>query len=454
MNARPSVDHPENTEVQLLCARYVVPVVPAECILKNHCVVIRGDVILDLLPEIDASRQYPGALRVDLSRHVLMPGLINMHTHSPMTLLRGIADDIELQEWLKSYIWPVEQTFVSESFVRDGTRLAIAEMLRCGTTCFNENYFFPETIAETAAEAGIRACIGIPVIDVATNWAGSADECIEKGMFIIEHVEKNLTTFSLSPHAPYTVDDAALKRIAVVSEALDLPVHMHVLESAWEIQHSLQVHGCRPLQRLERLGLMTPRLLAVHMTQCSRSDFGLLKASGANVVHCPQSNLKLANGICPVSDLIAESVNVVIGTDGAASNNNLDILSEAQTAALLAKGATGDALVLAAPRVLEMLTIKAAEALGIQHLTGSVEKGKQADLTALDLHYPESQPVYNVISQLIYAASSRQFTDTWVAGRRLLDEGRLTSLDIDSVMQSTAQWQDKISNRITPQMPV
>lgn len=410
--------------------------------------VIDGDRIVDLLPSGLARIRYPSVPAVHLDHHALLPGLINMHTHTPMTLLRGYADDLELGTWLNDHIWPLERKFVTPQFVADGSKLAIAEMLRGGTTCFSDMYFFPEVTADIASQAGIRACIGLPVFEMATAWASQVDEYFEKGVALLESKSgQPLTSFSIAPHAPYSVTDKTLERAAEVSRRYSIPIHTHLLETKSEIRHSLDIHGRRPLQRLDALHLLNEDLISVHMTQLSSDDIGLLAERGVQVVHCPKSNLKLASGMCPVAALLAASVNVAIGTDGAASNNNLDLLSEAQTAALLAKGLSADPCALDAFTALEMLTINGARGLKMDHAIGSIEIGKQADLVAIDLHAPETQPLHNVLSQLIYAASSHQFTDVWVAGNILMKSGALTTLDLSSMMEAAESWRTRLEAR-------
>jgi len=431
---------------QLIHARYVVPVRPQHAVYENYCVAIRDDVILDVLPSAEARAAWPHAETVELPDHVLMPGSVNAHTHTPMTLMRGYADDMELHVWLKEHIWPAEREFAGPEFVADGTRLAIAEMLRAGTTCFNDMYFFPDATIETCLEVGMRASIGITIIEMESAWAKDVDSYIEKGLELHEKWKSHpLISFTLSPHAPYTVSDETLERIAALSKEWRFPVHMHLLETEWEIKQSHQQHDLHPLTRLEQYGLLDSNLLAVHMTQLSTDDIEKLARVGAHVVHCPQSNLKLASGICPLTSLLKAGVNVALGTDGAASNNDLDLLAEAQTAALLAKGISGDAKAVDAFQVLEMMTINGACALGLGERLGSIEQGKQADLCALDLSAPETQPLYHVVSQLIYAASRRQVSDVWVAGKRLLDHGELTTIDLDAVLSSARQWQSRLA---------
>jgi 5-methylthioadenosine/S-adenosylhomocysteine deaminase len=431
---------------KLIHARYVVPVRPQDVVLENYGVVVCDDVIRAVLPLAEAKESWPDAELIDLSDHLLIPGLVNAHTHAPMTLLRGYADDMELPVWLRDHIWPAEREFVGPEFVADGTRLAIAEMLRSGTTCFNDMYFFADSAIEVCLETGMRASIGITIIEIESAWAVDVESYVEKGLALHERWKSEpLISFTLSPHAPYTVSDETLDRIALLSVERGLPVHMHLLETEWEIKQSLQQHDLHPLVRLDLRNLFNNKLQAVHMTQISNDDIDRLIASGAHVIHCPQSNLKLASGICPLSSLLKAGVNVALGTDGAASNNDLDLLAEAQTAALLAKGVSGDAEAAPAFQVLEMMTINGARALGLEERIGSIEVGKQADLCALNLNSPETQPLHNVVSQLVYAASSRQVSDVWVAGKRLLAEGKLTTIDLDVVLDSARKWQARLA---------
>ena len=433
-------------QVTLISAGHVVPVCPETGALANHTVVVADDLIADLLPTEAALRGWPDAARIDLPGHVVFPGLVNAHTHSPMSLLRGYADDMELHVWLQDHIWPVEARYVNPEFVQDGTRLAVAEMLRSGTTCFNDMYFFPGSTIEVCRQAGIRVSAGITIIEMASSWAADVGSYIEKGLALsAQWQDEPLVSFALAPHSPYTVSDDTLKTIANLSEDTGFPVHMHLLETEWEIKQSFQQHDVHPMTRLQRHGLLNERLLAVHMAQLSAEDIAQVAGSGASVVHCPQSNLKLASGFCPVAALVDAGINVALGTDGAAGNNDLDLLGEAQTAALLAKGVAGDAKAVNAFQALEMATINGARALGLGDRLGSIEAGKQADLVALDLAQPETQPLHHVVSALVYAASSRQVTDVWVAGQRVLKSGELTSMDMDEVMKSAARWQKRLA---------
>jgi len=430
----------------LLLPGLLVPMEPRLQVLEQMAVVIEGEYITAVLPRNEALAVHKDARCIDMPEHVLIPGLINMHTHSAMSLLRGYADDLDLQVWLNEHIWPVEKLFLGAGFVHDGSMLAIAEMLRGGTTCFNDLYFFPEVTAAAAVEAGMRACIGLPVIDVPTPWAANDQEYIDKGLEVsASWQDEPLISTALAPHAPYSVGDKALERIAELSEMQDMRVHMHVLESEWEIDESTRRHGKSTLDRLRDVGLLNERLLAVHMTQLNGTDLRVLSETGVNVIHCPESNLKLGNGICPVARLLENGVNMALGTDGAASNNNLDLLAEAKTAALLAKGYSSDPCVLNAFQTLEMLTINAAKALGRSNQLGSIKVGKLADMCAIRMDSLQTTPMYDVISHLVYAVSSQQVSHVWVAGRMLLQDGEFLHLDVDDIIERAKRWAGRIA---------
>jgi len=436
-------------ETVLLLPRLLVPVRPRLQVLEQMAVVMEGELITAVLPRTRALAMYENASRIELPEHVLVPGFINMHTHSAMSLLRGYADDLNLQVWLSEHIWPVEKAFLSPGFVHDGSRLAIAEMLRGGTTFFNDLYFFPEVTAAAAVEAGIRACIGLPVINVPTIWSDNEHEYIDKGLEVSASWQgEPLISTAFAPHAPYSVGDAALERIAELSAASDMRVHMHVLESGWEVEESLRQHGKPTLERLNDTGLLNERLLAVHMTQLNGTDLEALSETAVNVIHCPESNLKLGNGICPLARLLDHNINVALGTDGAASNNDLDLLGESRTAALLAKGYAADPCVATAFQALEMLTINAARALGKVDQLGSVEAGKLADLCAIRLDALQTTPMYDVVSHLIYAASSQQVSHVWVAGQLLLENGHLIRMESADIINRAQHWAERIATEV------
>ena len=430
----------------LIHARWVIPVEPDNSALDYHSVAIDEGRIVAVCPGNEAHQSFEAQNIIELDHHALIPGLVNSHTHAAMTLLRGIADDLPLMDWLNDHIWPAEKKWVNEQFVHDGSQLAIAEMLRSGTTCFNDMYFFPEVTARVASSGQIRSCIGLILIDFPTTYAGSPDEYFARGLAVNDEFRHHpLVRCAFAPHAPYTVSDPPLKRVQILSDELDLPVHIHLHESADEIARSLQEHGQRPLQRLQQLGLVSPSLAAVHMTRLEDSERQLLAENGSSVVHCPESNLKLASGFCEVQKLLDAGVNVALGTDGAASNNDLDMLGEMRTAALLGKAIHNDASAVPAHTVLRMATLNGARALGMADEIGSIETGKWADLTAIDLCTLETQPVYNPISQLVYAAGREHVTDVWVAGQQVLKHRQLTHLDIDELLQRVHGWQTRIA---------
>ncbi len=438
---------PEQTAELRIDARWIIPVTAPGLVLERHSLLVNGGDIVDILPREEAGRRYAARQVVELDHHALAPGLVNAHTHAPMSLMRGFADDLPLMTWLNEHIWPAEANHVDEEFILAGTRLAIAEMIRGGTTCFNDMYFHPEVVAQCASDAGIRACVGMIVLEMPTGWAQDSQQYIEKGLRVHDRFRFDpLVRTAFAPHAPYTVEDAALIRIQTLADELDVPIHMHVHETAHEIELSMDRFGVRPLERLAGLGLATPRLMAVHMTQLLGEEIAYIAEHGVNVIHCPQSNLKLASGFCPVAALLVAGVNVAVGTDGAASNNDLDMLEEVRTAALLAKGVAGSPEVALADAALRMATINGARALGLDDRIGSLEPGKSADLIAIDMEHPRTRPLYDAIAQVVYAAASDQVSDVWVAGRRLLENGRLTTLDSEEVVEQADRWTDILRN--------
>ena len=399
----------------------------------------------ELLPARLARERYPRARRTELSGHALIPGLINLHTHAAMTLMRGLADDRSLMDWLQNHIWPVETRFVSSDFVRDGTLLACAEMLRGGVTCFNDMYFYPEAAGRAALAAGMRAALGIIVIEMPSAYAADAQDYLSKGLATRDGMkDESLLSFCIAPHAPYTVSDRAFERIAVLQGVLDLPLHIHLHETRDEIEHSLARHGARPLARLQRLGLVDANLIAVHAVHVTGQEADLLAQEGCHVAHCPSSNLKLASGIATPANLLKAGVNVGLGTDGAASNNRLDLFTEMRLAALLAKGTGDDPTALPAPTVLEMATVRAARALGLEDRIGTLAPGKCADMTAVNLGALDLAPCYDPLSHLVYAAGREHVSHVWVNGELLVENGRLTRLDTRELAAKAAYWKEKI----------
>ncbi len=438
-------DHSQTADT-VIHAGWIVPAVPEGVVLKDYSIVVRGDRITALLPREETAGISAGE-ELELPGHALIPGLINAHGHAAMTLLRGYADDLPLMPWLEQHIWPAETRHMSEAFVRDGVELAITEMIRSGTTTFSDMYFFPDVCASVAGEMGMRCQITFPVFDFATVWARDADEYIAKGLALRDqHKHNPLLDVVFGPHAPYTVSEDGLSRISTLAAELDLAVHIHLHETAGEVLMAVEQTGERPLDTLDRLGLLGPRTQCVHMTDLGEQDIALLARTGAHVIHCPQSNMKLGAGYCPVSRLQEAGVNVALGTDGAASNNDLDLFSEMQSAALLAKLASRDASALPAPRALSMATICGARALGRERDIGSLEPGKCADFIAVDLSTPESQPLYHPLSQLVYSCSRNQVTHSWINGRMVMEQRQLPGRNIGELMRRVQQWQTRIAS--------
>jgi len=430
----------------LIEAGWVVPVEPHGAVLADHAVAVADGRILALLPAAEARARFAARETVRRPDAVLIPGFVNAHTHNPMTLLRGIADDMPLMQWLQQHIWPVEAAVIGPEFVADGVALAIAEMLRGGTTCCNENYFFPDVQAEVYRRHGFRARVGLPVIDFPTAWAKTADEYFERAAEVHDRWRDDpLIGTAFAPHAPYTVSDANFERIRMLADQLDVPVHCHVHETADEVRESQDKHGQRPLARLDRLGVVNDRLVAVHMTQLTDAEIALCAERGVTVVHCPESNLKLASGFCPAAALQRAGVTLAIGTDGCASNNDLDMVGETRTAALLAKAVAGDASALDAASALRAATLGGARAVGWEDRIGSIEPGKQADLVCIDLSALETQPVHHVLSQLVYAAGRQHVSDVWIAGRAKLRAGALVDMEADALLARARQWRERIA---------
>ncbi len=429
----------------LIKARWIIPVDPQQSILKDYAIAIHQGSILDILPSPLAQTHYNSRETIELGNHALIPGLINLHTHAAMTLMRGLADDLPLMEWLNKHIWPVENRHVSESFVFDGTQLACAEMLRSGITCFNDMYFFPEACAQAALNTGMRAAIGMIAIDFPTPYANDADDYLAKGIALRDKLHPNpLLSFCFAPHAPYTISDQALTRILTYAEQLQVPIHMHLHETPDEIDISITSYNMRPIERMQQLGILSPGFIAVHMVHLTDTEIQLMKRYGCHIAHCPSSNLKLANGFAPITSLLNNGINVGIGTDGTASNNRLDIFEEMRLTALLAKAVSCRADTLPAYQALEMATINGAKALGIDTITGSLEPGKAADITAVDFSDLHLSPCYNPVSHLVYTAGREQVSHVWVNGKMLLEDKRLTTLDSKQLENRATYWKARI----------
>ena len=427
-------------------ARWIIPVVPRGAFFEHHSIVISQGRIVEIAPTETVRKKYQAEEHVDLSEHLLIPGLINNHTHTPMSLMRGLADDLPLMEWLNDHIWPAENRWVSEPFVRTGSLLAMAEMLRAGTTTFNDMYFYPDVVAETAIQVGMRAHVGAVVFDFPSGWGKGPEEYFEKAEQLMSSFKGNpLVTCQIGPHAPYTVSDENLRKTLAYAERHDCQINIHLHETEDEVQSSLKQYGKRPIERLTSLGFLSPRVIAVHMTTLDDSDFAHLAKTQPHIVTCPESNLKLASGFCPVQRLVDAGLNVSIGTDGAASNNDCDMLAEMRSTALLAKAVAKNPTACDAAQTLEMATINAAKALKVDDRVGSLTPGKQADITAIALNELECMPLYQPISQLVYTTNRHQVSDVWVAGKRLLQERQLTTIDTETLIAEVREWQVKLA---------
>ena len=434
--------------IDLLIEPSWIAAVNPDAVLKNHAVAVHAGRIVAVLPSIEARSRFNPAQRVLLEDHILIPGLINLHTHAAMSLMRGLADDLPLMDWLEKHIWPAETAHVSAQFVYDGTRLACAEMLAGGITCFNDMYFFPEAAAAAASEFGMRAMLGITAIEFPTPYASDADDYIDKGLAVREQwMNHPLIGFCLAPHAPYTVSDTTFERLATLAAQLNIPIHCHIHETRKEIEESLHLHGLTPLARLKRLGLLGPGFIGVHGIHLDPPDLELLAATGCSVAHCPTSNLKLGNGIAPVAQMRQMGINVGLGTDGAASNNRLDMFGEMRLAALLAKGSTGDASTLPAREALRMATLDNANALGLGGEIGSITPGKSADLVAVSLKGLNTQPCYDPVSHLVHVAGRECVTHVWVGGKCCVDHKTIVGDGQNDLESAIALWQNRLEVR-------
>ncbi len=432
---------------QIVDARWIVPVEPADTVLEHHSLAIHQGRILALLPTEKVPERFVPRRRFALTDHLVLPGLVNLHTHAAMALLRGYADDMPLMRWLHERIWPAESRHVSPAFVHDGTLLACWEMLRGGITCFNDMYFFPEAAATAALESGMRAALGITVFEFPSAYGSDAEDYLSKGLATRDMLrDEALISFCLAPHAPYTVADRTFERIALLAGQIDLPIHIHIHETEDEIAGSLREHGVRPLTRLHRLGLLGPGMIAVHAAHLNDDDIELLGSQGCHVAHCPTSNMKLASGLAPVGRMLARGIGIGLGSDGAASNNRLDLLQEMRHAALLAKLGSANPACLPAHQALRMATLDGARALGLDGEIGSLTPGKAADLFALRLTDWELQPCYDAVSQMVYAAGREQVTHVWVAGKLRIEDRKPVDAGISVLLERTKMWQNELSN--------
>lgn len=437
--------NPEAVDL-LINPRWIIPVIPENATFSDCSVAVRDGRIVAICPRKEAGRRFRAAEIIDLDNHALIPGLINCHGHSAMALFRGYADDLELNTWLTRHIWPAEGRWVSEEFVRDGAALALLEMVKSGTTTFADMYFFPDQVAKKSLEFGLRAEIAFPIFDFPTAWARNGDEYIHKGLELHDAFKGNeLIAIAFGPHAPYTVSDRLFEQVAIYADELDSAVHLHLHESWSEVEEALARNNQKPIDRMKSLGILTANTQCAHMVAVDDDDIALIADSRTHVVHCPRSNMKLGNGISPVTKMMSQGVNVALGTDGAASNNGLDLFSEMQFASLLAKGTTGDPTALDAHQSLRMATLNGARALGLEAVTGSIEPGKSADLVAVDLSGGQFEPLYHPASQLVYTQAATAVRDVWVKGKQLLRNGKLTRFEEEDILAKARYWHNKVS---------
>jgi 5-methylthioadenosine/S-adenosylhomocysteine deaminase len=435
-----------STEVDLIIeARWLATVVKNAPLLEHYSVIVQNDTIVDLLSTALARSKYTSADTVSLDEHILIPGLINLHTHAAMNLMRGIADDLPLMQWLNEHIWPAERAVVSSDYVRDASLHACAEMLSGGTTCFNDMYFFPKATAAAINQAGMRANLGLFVSEFANSYANDADDYLQKGFESHDSWRGNsMISSSIAPHAPYTVSNRTFEKIITYAEQLSIGIHTHLHETRDEISQSETQYGVRPIQRLAALGLLGPNFTAAHGVHLLPSEIDMLSGHGCHIAHCPSSNLKLGSGIAPISSMLKNNVNVGIGTDGAASNNRLDMFAEIRLAALLAKGVSEDPTTVPAHQALEMATINAAKALGLDDKIGSIEIGKKADVVAIKLSDITISPCYDPISHLVYTCGREHVTHTWVAGELRYSNGLYANIEPMELKEIIQKWQPKL----------
>lgn len=421
----------------IIHCRYLIPIIPRNTVLHHQSVAIHCGQIIDILDTKMANSQYQANNTYNLSDHALLPGFINAHTHVPMNLFRGLADDLPLMTWLQEHIWKAEASTLTPNAVAAGTQMAIAEMLLSGTTCFFDMFFFTETILSTTEAMGIRAKLSLHIMDIANQWAKNAAECFEKSRIILQAQQYNpLIGLTITPHSPYTNDDKALRDARDLADEYQLPMIIHLHETKREIQDSITQFNKRPIARLKQLGLLQPDVLAVHMTHLNEQDFDIIDKTGISIAHCPESNLKLGSGLSPVTELLNRQVNVALGTDSVASNNDLDMLGEMRQAAFLQKGLHQDPSVLPAYQALEMATINGARAMNMDKIIGSIEVSKSADLCAINLNTSFTQPCYNPIAQIVYAANRDQISHVWVDGKIKVKDRQLVDINFNDILDT------------------
>ena len=414
-------------------------------VISNGSVAVHNGRIAAIGKAADIDRNYAAREVINGAGKVIIPGLINGHTHVPMTLFRGIADDLDLQEWLTKYIFPAEAKNVTEDFVRVGARLGLAEMIRSGTTTYCDMYYFEDAIADETSKAGMRGVLGETVIDfpVADN------KTYEEGLaytekFINKWRGNALIVPAIAPHAPYTVSEEHLKAARALSDKTGAPIVIHISETKREVDDSIKAKGASPVDYLNRIGFLNGRVIAAHVVWPTADELGLLKKLGVGIVHNPQSNMKLASGVAPVPEMLKENLPVGLGTDGAASNNDLNLWEEIDTTAKLHKLISKDPKVVTAEEAFEMATIRGARALHLEKEIGSIEKGKRADLVVVDLDDLNQTPFYNIYSDLVYATKSDDVRTVIIEGRVVMRDRRLLTLNEQTIKVDAHRYREQI----------
>ena len=428
----------------LIHARWLITIEQDGEVLHHHTLAIQNDNIAAIAPTADVTHWTADEV-ITLDEHALMPGFVNLHGHSAMTLLRGYADDLALMDWLQNHIWPAEGKHVSHDFVRDGSMIGMAEMIRSGTTTINDMYFYHSAVAEAGQKAAMRTFVGASILEFPTNYAQNADEYISRAMAEREsYLNDPLITFTLAPHAPYTVSDDTFRKVVATSEKHNMLVHCHIHETADEVNNSVKEHGKRPLARLNNLGMLNDKLIGAHMVHLNDEEIALVARLNIAIAHNPSSNMKLASGIAPIQKLLDAGVTVGIGTDGAASNNKLDMFAETRSAALLAKVGTLNPIAVPAATALRMATLEGAKALHIADQIGSLKVGKRADLIAIDMGSLETAPIFDVISHIVYTAGREHVSHSWINGRCVMRERTLATLDETALKATASEWRERI----------
>ncbi len=430
----------------IIHADYVLPMDESLAVIKDGAIAVKGTKVLKVGTSQEIFKKYSPRAIINGSQHVVFPGLINTHTHAAMVYFRGIADDQPLKEWLENHIWPAENQWLSPEFISDAIELACLEMLKGGITTYNDMYFYEDAAGEATKRVGMRAVLGVGLLDFPTKSASTTEEYFANAeSFIKGWKGDNLITPCIAPHALYTCGPETLKRARKVADIYDIPIHIHLSETKWEAEEIMRRFGMSPVEYLESLGFLNERVLAAHCVWLTELEIEILAKRRVGVSHCIESNLKLASGIAPVVRMLKAGVRVTFGTDGAGSNNDLNILSEMSTAAKLHKAVSGDPTALDAKTALLMATRWGAEVLGLGKVTGSIEEGKAADLVMADLNKPHLVPMYSIYSHIVYSMRPSDVEMVMVDGKIVVNDGKLTTTDESEILYKAKKWCEKIS---------